>query len=570
MSIAVFNRCWARVILEGVTRHGVKHICIAPGSRSTPLTIEANRLESKSDIRCHTHFDERGLGFYALGLAKASHAPVVIIVTSGTAVANLYPAVIEATQSGVDLIILTADRPTHLLGSGSNQTINQTHIFSHYPIVELQLPTASDVQPASWLLTRLDHSCQQQKLTPGVIHINVPFMEPLYQAEEDEITNHPWLKVVNNWLTASQTKYWTNYGEMQNDVLIHQNWSHWRTKKGVVVVGKLTSEEAMGIANWAQTMGWILLTDIQSGVKAALPYADIWLANKTVMDKMLQADIVIQLGSQIISKRINQFLSRFKNEFWLVDNSNEDLDQNFHRKTRFKAKAHHWLRSHPPLRQSAWLLEPLALSRFCKGFIEEQIGTSLNEASLTHYITRVLSSEGSLFLGNSLFVRLMDALSELPDNYPVYTNRGSSGIDGLIATATGVAVASHRPLVALLGDISALHDLNSFSLLQNVSRPTIIFVINNDGGAIFDMLPVENKVKERYYRLNHGYEFSHIAAMFDVHYAKPYTWADLNSVLKMAYGRKEATIIEIKVNPHDGSQVYKNLIEQLADAVIER
>ena len=116
MSVSVFNRCWSKVILETLVRQGVSHFCIAPGSRSTPLTLEAVRLQNASRATCHSHFDERGLGFFALGIAKSTQAPVAVIVTSGTAAANLYPAIIEARQTGVNLIILTADRPPELWG----------------------------------------------------------------------------------------------------------------------------------------------------------------------------------------------------------------------------------------------------------------------------------------------------------------------------------------------------------------------------------------------------------------------------------------------------------------------
>ena len=120
----------------------------------------------------------------------------------------------------------------------------------------------------------------------------------------------------------------------------------------------------------------------------------------------------------------------------------------------------------------------------------------------------------------------------------------------------------------MLGDLSTLYDLNSLALFKQVRQPTILFVINNNGGAIFDMLPVEESVKEQYYRLGHGLDFSQAAAMFNLNYSRPYTWADLNSVLKQAYGRKEATVIEIKVNPNDGSKIYKSLIDQIAGAMI--
>lgn len=566
MSVSTFNRCWSKVILETLVRHGVKHFCIAPGSRSTPLTLEAVRLQQLRRATCHTHFDERGLGFFALGLAKSSHTPVAVIVTSGTAAANLYPAIVEARQSAVNLIVLTADRPDELIECGANQAILQQNMFADYPIANVNLPRPSQDYPVTWLVSTLDQHCYTQTQQAGVIHINVPFAEPLYDANEDQIDNHPWLASVQRWL--SQQKKWATHEVPQQEVMMHENWDHWRTKRGVLVVGKLPPEQAMGIQTWATNMGWILLTDIQSGVEPTLPYADIWLANHTVYEKLLQAEIVIQFGSQIISKRINQFLAKFRGEFWVVDESPRRVDPFHHIQTRFTAKVHHWLRAHPPLRQKPWLIEPLALSNFCAQFIEQQVGGGLNEASLAHHLGRILPQNCNLFLGNSLFVRLADALAKLPEGCPVYTNRGASGIDGLFATAAGVATGANQPLFALIGDISALYDLNSLALFKKVTQPTILFVINNNGGAIFDMLPVENEVKSEFYRMPHHTEFSQAASMFDLKYARPYTWADLSSVLKQAYTRKETTLIEIKVGPNDGSNLYKRLIDQISHAVV--
>lgn len=566
MSVSVFNRVWSKVLLETLVRQGVQHFCIAPGSRSTPLTLEAVALQNASKARCYAHFDERGLGFFALGIAKSVQQPVAVIVTSGTATAELYPAIIEARQSGVNLIVLTADRPPELWECGANQAILQQNMFADYPVAAINLPKPATDYAAQWLIATVEQACFKQRQCPGVVHINVPFAEPLYDANPAQIDNHPWLAPIQRWL--SQNKPWQQHPEAQQEVLMHEHWDNWRTKRGVIVAGQLSPEQAMGINSWANTMGWILLTDIQSGVEPTTPYADIWLANQTVRQKLLQADIVIQFGSRFISKRINQFLNEFNGEFWVVEAGQNDVDPYHHNLTRFNAKAHHWLRAHPPLRQKPWLLEPLALSKFCAGFIEQQVGGNLNEASLAHHIERVLPYNGILFLGNSLFVRLVDALTKLPEGYPIYTNRGASGIDGLLATAAGIAVGRDQPLVAMIGDTSTLYDLNSFALFKNVNQPTIIFVINNNGGAIFDMLPVDEEVKEQFYRLPHNSDFSQVAAMFDLKYAHPYTWADLSSVLKQAYARRKTTLIEIKTNPPDGSATYKRLIEQISHAVI--
>ncbi|PLN18907.1 2-succinyl-5-enolpyruvyl-6-hydroxy-3-cyclohexene-1-carboxylate synthase, partial [Klebsiella pneumoniae] len=155
MSVSAFNRRWAAVILEALTRHGVQHICIAPGSRSTPLTLAA--AENRAFIH-HTHFDERGLGHLALGLAKASRQPVAVIVTSETATANLYPALIEAGLTGEKLILLTADRPPELIDCGANQAIRQPGMFASHPAQTISLPRPSQDIPARWLVSTIDQA----------------------------------------------------------------------------------------------------------------------------------------------------------------------------------------------------------------------------------------------------------------------------------------------------------------------------------------------------------------------------------------------------------------------------
>lgn len=568
MNTATFNRTWARVVLNALLPYGVKHICIAPGSRSTPLTLEALQLQSQGFVECHSHFDERGLGFFALGIAQSTAAPVAVIVTSGTAVANLLPAVIEANLTHHKLIILSADRPPELIGCGVNQAIHQPNLFGNYSTASVNLPKPSRDFSPTWLVATLEEAFSQQQQKGGVVHINAPFAEPLYEAEEENIGSDSWLAPIQRWLNQEQSK-WYDRQKTQQDVLMHENWDYWRTRRGVVVVGKLPIEQGMGLKQWADTLGWCLISDVQSGIEAALPYADVWLSNKVVEQRLQQADIVIQFGARIVSKRVNQFLGSFKGEFWQVDESQDYLNPFAHAQTRFVAKAHQFIRVHPPLRQKPWLLEPLALSQFCSSFIEQQVGGNLNEASLAHHIERVLPAGGNLFIGNSLFVRLVDALCKLPEGYPVYTNRGASGIDGLIATMAGVAKGSGVPTVGVIGDISALHDLNSMALLRQINQPTILFVINNNGGAIFDMLPIDPQAKEKFYRLSHNLEFSQIATMFGLEYLRPYTWADLGTKLKQAYVRKGVTIVEIKVNDQEGSALYKSILEQISRASID-
>ncbi|ENZ4835805.1 2-succinyl-5-enolpyruvyl-6-hydroxy-3-cyclohexene-1-carboxylic-acid synthase [Klebsiella pneumoniae] len=418
MSVSAFNRRWAAVILEALTRHGVQHICIAPGSRSTPLTLAA--AENRAFIH-HTHFDERGLGHLALGLAKASRQPVAVIVTSGTATANLYPALIEAGLTGEKLILLTADRPPELIDCGANQAIRQPGMFASHPAQTISLPRPSQDIPARWLVSTIDQALGA--LHAGGVHINCPFAEPLY-GDMDE-TGVEWQQQLGNWWQSD--KPWLRQA-LQLESEKQRDWFFWRQKRGVVVAGRMSAAEGKKVAEWAQTLGWPLIGDVLSQTGQPLPCADLWLGN---------------------------------------------------------GKA-------------------------------------------------------------------------------VYSNRGASGIDGLIATAAGVQRASARPTLAIVGDLSALYDLNSLALLRQASAPLVLIVVNNNGGQIFSMLPTPQDERRQFYLMPQDVDFSHAAAMFGLAYHRPDDWPSLDEALAGAWRRAGATVIELAVNETDGAQTLQQLLAQVS------
>ncbi len=576
--MSVFNRCWARVILESLVRHGVKHICIAPGSRSTPLTLEAvtlqnQRVQNKPRVTCHTHFDERGLGFFALGLAKADQGKVAVIVTSGTAAANLYPAIVEARQTGTDLFILTADRPVELRECGANQAILQEQMFAPYPVAEVNLPRPSTDLSAAWLLSTLSDAYQKQAQNSGVVHINVPFAEPLYGATEEEITAHSWLESIDQWLYETPGA-WVSNPQGQVQWQTHPDWEKWRNKKGVILIGRLPKKQTDGLLEWAEQMGWIVICDVQSNVPAPLPHADLWLANKIVLSQLLEVDIVLQFGSGFVSKRVNQFLERYQGEYWIVEQGIKDVDPYHHHRTRFNCDVPTWIALHEPngISNPVWAIEPLALADYCrKDFVPNNLDNALTETTLAANLERVMPANADLFLGNSLFVRLVDALGRSSKNHTVYTNRGASGIDGLIATAAGIATANERPMVAMVGDTSFLYDLNSLALLQKVMQPMIIFVLNNNGGAIFDLLAVPEDVKQDYYQMPHNLNgFQDVCKMFNIRHTLKLTWVDLQNTLRQFSQIQRSVgnvlVIEVKVSPMAASQLYRYLVEEITDA----
>ena len=554
MSVSSFNRRWAAVILEALTRHGVRHVCIAPGSRSTPLTLAA--AENRAFIH-HTHFDERGLGHLALGLAKASHEPVAVIVTSGTAVANLYPALIEAGLTGEKLVLLTADRPPELIDCGANQAIRQSGIFATHPTETLSLPRPTRDIPARWLVSTVDNALGG--LRAGALHINCPFAEPLYGEMDD--TDLEWQQALGDWWQSD--KPWLRAPAALSSPQ-QRDWFFWRQKRGVVIAGRMSAEEGKQVAQWAQRLGWPLIGDVLSQTGQPLPCADLWLGNARAVTELEQAQIVVQLGGSLTGKRLLQWQATCRpEEYWLVDSREGRLDPAQHRGRRLVSSVAEWLELHPAEKRAPWATEIPELSRQAWD-LTAQHSDAFGEAQLAHRIHRYLPEQGQLFVGNSLVVRLIDAFSRLPAGYPVYSNRGASGIDGLISTAAGVQRANARSTLAIVGDLSALYDLNALALLRQASAPFVLLVINNNGGQIFSLLPTPQSERERFYLMPQNVQFEHAAAMFSLKYQRPENWAELESALSTAWSKPGATLIEVVVNDSDGAQMLQNLLAQVS------
>lgn len=533
MSHSIFNRRWAAVILAALSRHGVQHICIAPGSRSAPLTLEA----AAGNLICHTHFDERGLGYLALGLAKATQRPVAIIVTSGTAVANLAPAVIEASLTGERLIVLSADRPPELIGCGANQAIIQPGIFASNVGGALDLPRPSADIPSRWLVSAIDALLQQHPT--GTVHINVPFAEPLYG--EASSAFQAWHDALGKWW-LEDTPWLNIHAERATPVL--DSWPRWRQKRGLIIAGKITAQEGVALAEWAETLGWPLLADIQSHTGAPFPCSELWLQEEHARQALDRAEILIQFGARLTGKRLTSWLAAADPAaYWLIDPLPGHLDPAHHRSQRIVADIGKWLVAHQAVSQPAWLPSLQSLALETHAALAERL-QDFGEAQLAQRLAELLPEQGALFLGNSLTIRLANAFARLPAGYPVYASRGASGIDGLLATATGVQRGSGKPLLAIVGDLSALYDLNSLAL---TAGPLVLIVVNNGGGQIFSLLPTPENERARFFTLPQQACFASAAAMFGLAYRQPEDWPSLQAAVEAGWRSTTATLIELKV-----------------------
>lgn len=554
MSLSSFNRRWASAILEAVRRHGVKHVCIAPGSRSTPLTLSA---AENPGFTLHTHFDERGLGHLALGLAKAGKDPVAVIVTSGTAVANLYPALIEAGLTGEKLVLLTADRPQELIDCGANQAIRQIGIFASHPARSLFLPSPTERISARWLVSSIDDA--MGTLHAGAVHINCPFAEPLYGEMDD--TGLSWQQSLGDWWTDD--KPWLQE-TAPIEVFKEHDWPLIRQQRGVVIAGRMNAKEGVKAAQWAQTLGWPLIGDVLSQTGQPLPCTDLWLSNPKAVEELNQAEIVIQLGSGLTGKRLLQWQAKCApKEYWIVDPNCGRLDPAQHRGRRIIADISRWLDLHEAEHGAPWYKECAQLSKEAEKIVESKC-VGFGEAQLAHRIGKYLPENGQLFVGNSLIVRLIDALGQLPAGYPVYSNRGASGIDGLISTAAGVQLATGKPTLSIVGDLSALYDVNSLALLRQVTAPFVQIIVNNNGGQIFSLLPTPQAERTRFYQMPQDAHFAHAAGMFSLRYCAPQSQDDLEAALAEAWKAPAATVIELKVNETEGAQMLRSLLNEVS------
>ncbi|MEK8139827.1 2-succinyl-5-enolpyruvyl-6-hydroxy-3-cyclohexene-1-carboxylic-acid synthase [Morganella morganii] len=555
MSNSALNRRWAEVILEALRRHGLRHICIAPGSRSTPLTLAA---AADDKFICHTHFDERGLAHLALGLAKSTWLPVAVIVTSGTAVANLYPALIEAGLTGERLVFLTADRPLELIDCGANQAIRQPGIFSSHPFAALALPRPVFDIPASWLVSSLDDI--MNRLQHGAAHINCPFAEPLY--DDDGQTGKEWQAQLGNWWQSD--KPWLQQTRCTSVISV-DDWFFWRQKKGVIIAGRMQAAEGKQLRQWAECLGWPLISDVLSQTGQLLPHADLWLASPRYREVLAQADVVIQFGSSLTGKRLLQWQAAcMPPEYWIVDTIPGRLDPANHRGRKFECSVSEWLDDHPAQTRTSWAPQLAEWTRALNTHVTETLGDGWGEAQIACRLPELLPPQGILFAGNSLIVRLIDAFAQLPCGYPVYSNQGASGIDGLISTAAGVQRGSAKPALAVVGDISALYDLNSLALLRYTSGPFVLLIVNNNGGQIFSMLPTPEQERQRFYCMPQSVSFAGAAQMFGLSYSAPQDWPSLKAAVSKAWSQHSATVIEVVTNGDEGAKYLQQLVREAA------
>jgi 2-succinyl-5-enolpyruvyl-6-hydroxy-3-cyclohexene-1-carboxylate synthase len=514
--------------MDELALQGVTQVIASPGSRCVPLTAAATRHPKLEMI---THFDERGAAFCAVGYAKATGKAAALIATSGTAVANWWPAVVEASQDRVPLILLSADRPFELLQTGANQAIDQLKMFGDYCRASFEIPTHDPAIAPEMLRTTIDQAVWTSLWPPaGPVHLNIHLREPA----------RPGNSCPDEWRRAQPYTRYCGPGWQPSEMAIAQcHQAIAGRRHGVVVVGQQRDPQvAREAAAMAQRLGWPLLCDIGSqarlGMEGVIAHGDLLL-----QASHWKCDTVIWVGGAAVSKRLNQWLTAQRPAVWIqVENHPLRCDPNHRITHRMVCDPAAFCSQIREATANEQLTEWMEANSGVEELLED-LAQQGGESAVGWNLSRQIEPSQALYVSASLPVRHLDLwASSRGPQIPVVLNRGATGIDGIVASAVGYAAGRRGPVTVLLGDLAMLHDLNSLALAAQSPWPITIVVINNGGGVIFGILPwiseVDTATRDAILT-PHALRFEEAARMFGIGYSTELKWGSRTTLVELTY-----------------------------------
>ena len=537
-----------RELVDELSREGIDSVCISPGSRSTPLVLAFSR-HGGFDVR--VILDERSAAFFALGRARATRTPVALVCTSGTAAANYLPAVVEASMSNVPLIVLTADRPPALRGTGANQTIDQHQLYGNYArmFMETGVPRAHVHAAKMWrtLARRAVETAQT-----GPVHINLPFDEPLTPtgAEVDLGTTDP---------KPQQTLATPSYSvEPFRDLLL--------SERGAIVAGQI-DDDAQAVAALAEHLGWPLIAEPLSGLRApgdALSAGQALLGDEHFAEQHAP-DAVLQFGRTPTSRPTQRFVASAARLGVIGERPADPAKaaaQTLSAPEGIAARALIKLVSEND--GGTWLKEWNDADAIARGALDTFLDAEKQpfEVRVARDVAASVPDGTTLVVASSTPVRDLDFAMTPREGLRVIANRGASGIDGFVSTVLGVASAG-APTVALAGDLSVLHDSAGLLWAARRGEPVTFVVLNNRGGGIFDLLPSAGLPEnDALFATSHEIDLRALAAAAGIGYE---TGTDLAAFLKGA--PTATTIFEVPIDRARAVKRRKALKKAIATAL---
>jgi 2-succinyl-5-enolpyruvyl-6-hydroxy-3-cyclohexene-1-carboxylate synthase len=558
------NAAAAGALVDELARAGVRDVCVSPGARSTPLALA---VASHPALRPWVVTDERSAGFFAVGLARASRRAVAVVCTSGTAVANLGPAVAEASFAEVPLLLVTADRPTELRDCGAPQTIRQPGLFAPHARWSVDTAVPDDgAALAPYFRTLACRAVGTAVAAPmGPVHLNVPFREPLLDPTAGHVAPHaagrpggrPWTTVVPATLGVG------------HDTVAELTRIVRSSPRGLVVCGPATGTQPsyVAAADLGRRLGWPVLADPLSGVRhgahdrgVVIDAYDVLLRSPAFRDRH-RADVIVRFGAVPTSKALQQYLSMAgPTHHVLVAAPGTWPDPLATVSAVVHADAaevcdrmSEEVRDEPSARDAGWLAAWQDADDTLRSAVDAQLAAqpALCELPVAADLVALLPNDAVLVVGNSLPVRHIDTFVGGTDKtLRILANRGANGIDGVLSTALGAAAGSGRPTALLVGDLSFLHDLGGLQIAARHGIDLLVVVLNNDGGAIFSFLPQARlgETFERYFVTPHGLDLEPAVRMCGGTFARPATRDAFRGAVDDALRRPGLRVIEVRTD----------------------
>ncbi len=576
------NLVWSQLIIEELVRNQVNLFCISPGHRSAPL-VAAGAMSKKAI--CKAFIDERAAAYYAVGYSK-NHVKnlTALICTSGTALANYFPAVIESFYSNIPLVILSGDRPPELREASSNQTIDQLKIFHKYCCFFADLPCPQDPMealPLEYILTTIDDAIGRAKYHKAPVHINCMFREPFLDEYNTLLESHKDI-LPGRWLLNEEPytrKIFPSF--IPNDASINTVAEYIsNSTAGFIIVGNIDQQkDTPAIRKIASKMKWPVHSDALSGMKDheySISHLDSMIKKSPIL-----VDTVIFFGDRIISKDMFSFLEKNNNLHYIKvmdKNIRSDVTHNVSLQilTDISAfcneleKKLYQIQYKAPIQLLRWAMQKEAkIKEVIRNEISKSNKNKINSFSAVTHLIHKRSQKFGLFGANSMSIRLINDFTKT--SHQIMANRGASGIDGNIASALGYSYSIKKPVLLLIGDLALMHDLNSLYLLKKAEYPLLIILLNDRGGGIFSMLSVSKlksykNIFEDFFIVPQQVKFQHISASFDIAYHAVSSLKELKNIfLKIIQysDQKKSCLVEIKIDQKENSTFLKRLYKKI-------
>ncbi len=583
MSAPNRNTLWGRAIAEELAAAGIEAVCVAPGSRSTPLTVavcEHPQLEVLS------HLDERSAALFALGRGRRTGSPTALVCTSGTATANFHPAILEASESRVPLLALTADRPPELYDSGANQTTDQTALYGDAVRYYRTLPEPEpDARKLRSLRTTVDRAVAEATGSPpGPVHLNVPFRKPLEPVEVsgdvpgDFEREHPEATTGRVGPFVGRTRGETRLRRADLQALAG---AVQEVDRGLVVCGPADRPTPAGpaLSRLAEATGFPVLADPLSGLRFG-PHVDrttVCGGYDSYLDgaeSWADPELVLRFGASPTSKVLRKYLAAADARQVVVDPAGGWREAEF--------TATDLLVADPSPLADGLAAEveaegsPDWHGRFADAeadywpLVAEACEERFFEGAVLHEVARHCPDPATVFVSNSMPVRDLDRFGR-PQAADVRTfgNRGVSGIDGVTSTALGAGSVTDDPLVLVTGDLAYYHDMNGLLALERCDVEATVVLVNNDGGGIFHKLPVEefDPPFTEQFKTPHGLDFEATGELYDLEFATVGSREDFVDRFEESVYRGGTQVLEVETDGEASHRFREQLHDRVCDAI---